>query len=62
MAGAKATYTVFLQKGTESLEGFNYSMEPQLKELGLPIKLNFSKIELLSDVFVCREGQILNVE
>ena len=37
-------------------------MEPYLRELGLPTRLNFQKIELLSDVFVCREGQVLNVE
>jgi len=37
-------------------------MEPYLRELGLPTKLNFAKIELLSDVYVCREGQVLNVE
>ena len=30
--------------------------------MGLPVKLNFGKIELLSEVYVCREGQVLNVE
>ena len=30
--------------------------------LGLPTRLNFQKIELLSDVYICREGQTLNVE
>ena len=33
-----------------------------LDKLYLPVKLNYQKIELLSDVFVCREGQTLNVE
>lgn len=61
-AGTAATYTVHLAKGTESLEGFGHSIEPHLRTLGLPTKLNFQKIELLADVFVCREGQILNVE
>ena len=37
-------------------------MEPQLRQLGLPSKLNFQKIELLSDVFVCKEGKELSVE
>ena len=61
-AGTPASYTVHLAKGTESLEGFGHSIEPHLRTLGLPTKLNFQKIELLADVFVCREGQILNVE
>ena len=61
-AGTKAAYTVFLQKGTEALDGYAHSLEPQLQQLGLPVKLNFQKIELLSDVYVCREGQTLNVE
>lgn len=61
-AGTPALHTVHLAKGTESLEQFGHSMEPHLRTLGLPTKLNFQKIELLADVFVCREGQILNVE
>ena len=28
----------------------------------MPVKLDLQKIELLSDVYVCREGQVLNVE
>ena len=61
-AGVEAPYTVFLEKGVESLGGYAHSLEPYLKQLGLPIKLNFQKLELLADVYVCREGQILNVE
>jgi|UniRef100_A0A7S3MMV9 mRNA turnover protein 4 len=61
-AGTPAAYTVFLKKGTESLEGYVHSLEPQLQMLGLPTRLNFQKIELLSDVYICREGQKLNVE
>ena len=61
-AGAKATYTVFLQKGTDSLDGYSHAIEPYLQKLGLPTRLNFQKIELMSDVYVCREGQALNVE
>jgi len=40
-AGATATFDVFLQKGTESLETFSHPMEPMLRTLGLPTKLNF---------------------
>ena len=61
-AGTAAAYTVFLQKGTEALDGYAHSIEPYLQKLGLPTKLNFQKIELTSDVYVCREGQTLNVE
>ena len=62
IASSKAAYTVFLAKGTESLDGYTHSLYPRFKDLGLPVKLNYQKIELLSDVYVCREGQTLNVE
>ena len=39
--GCEATYTVFLEKGTDALSGYPHSLEKYLKELGLPIKLNF---------------------
>lgn len=39
-AGTKATYTVFLQKGLESLADKGHGMEPYLRQLGLPTKLN----------------------
>ena len=61
-AGTNATYTVHLKKGTEELESCGHAMEPYLRQLGLPTKLNFQKIELLNDVYVCREGQPINVE
>ena len=61
-AGTNAGWTVFLEKGTDALEGYGHSLEPHFRQLGLPTKLNFQKIELLSDVFVCRDGQELSVE
>lgn len=61
-AGSKATYTVYLEKGVEALDGYGHGLEPYLKQLGLPIKLNMQKLELLSDTYVCREGETLNVE
>eukprot|EP00355_Strombidium_rassoulzadegani_P008209 CAMPEP_0168615904 /NCGR_PEP_ID=MMETSP0449_2-20121227/4745_1 /TAXON_ID=1082188 /ORGANISM="Strombidium rassoulzadegani, Strain ras09" /LENGTH=249 /DNA_ID=CAMNT_0008656659 /DNA_START=15 /DNA_END=761 /DNA_ORIENTATION=- len=60
--GQTATYTVFLQKGTEALEGYAHSLEPTFRQLGLPTKLNFQKIELLSDVYVCKLDTELSVE
>ena len=61
-AGTKATFTVFLQKGTQALEAYGHGMEPYFRQLGLPTKLNMQKIELLADTFVCREGDELTVE
>ena len=61
-AGSKAGFTVKLEKGIDALSGFSHSMESYFKSMGLPVKLNFSKIELLSEVYVCREDQVLNVE
>ena len=61
-AGTEAEYTVHLAKGLDTLDGYAHSLEPYLKQLGLPFKLNMQKLELLSDVYVCREGQTLNVE
>ena len=37
-------------------------METHFRTLGLPTKLNFQKIELLSDVYVCRDKATLSVE
>ena len=61
-SGTKATFTVFLEKGTEALEAYGHGMEPYLRQLGLPTKLNMQKIELLADTFVCRQGDELSVE
>jgi mRNA turnover protein 4 len=61
-AGTKATFTVFLEKGTEALKDFGHGLETQFRALGLPTKLNMQKIELLADTFVCREGEELSVE
>lgn len=39
-----------------------HSMETQFRKLGLPTKLNFQKIELEQDVYVCKIGTVLSVE
>ena len=61
-AGQKATYSVFLEKGQEALKDYGHSMETQFRQLGLPTKLNFQKIELEQDVYVCKIGTVLSVE
>ncbi len=44
-SGQDAAYTVFLEKGTDALKDYGHAMEPLLRQLGLPTKLNFQKIE-----------------
>ena len=61
-AGAEATYTVFLEKGTEALKEFGHGMETQFRTLGLPTKLDMGKIVLETDVYICKIGTTLNVE
>ncbi|NXX95382.1 MRT4 protein, partial [Centropus bengalensis] len=59
-AGNKATYTVRLDTGP--LEQFSHSMEPQLRQLGLPTALKKGVVTLLSDYEVCKEGDVLTPE
>ncbi|KAM4652332.1 mRNA turnover protein 4 homolog [Discoglossus pictus] len=59
-AGNKATYAVVLDAGP--LEQFPHSMEPQLRQLGLPTALKKGVITLLSDYEVCKEGSVLTPE
>ncbi|XP_063173821.1 mRNA turnover protein 4 homolog [Candoia aspera] len=59
-AGNKATFTVSLDMGP--LEQFSHSMEPQLRQLGLPTALKKGVVTLISDYEVCKEGDILTPE
>ncbi|NWI68079.1 MRT4 protein, partial [Todus mexicanus] len=59
-AGNKATYAVSLDAGP--LEQFPHSMEPQLRQLGLPTALKKGVVTLLSDYEVCKEGDVLTPE
>ncbi|XP_036055208.1 mRNA turnover protein 4 homolog [Onychomys torridus] len=59
-AGNKATLTVSLHVGP--LKQFLHSMEPQLRQLGLPTALKKSVVTLLSDYEVCKEGDVLTPE
>ncbi|NWX87573.1 MRT4 protein, partial [Nothoprocta pentlandii] len=59
-AGNRATYTVSLDTGP--LEQFPHSMEPQLRQLGLPTALKKGVVTLLSDYEVCKEGDVLTPE
>ncbi|XP_007443685.1 mRNA turnover protein 4 homolog, partial [Python bivittatus] len=59
-AGNKATFTVSLDTGP--LEQFSHSMEPQLRQLGLPTALKKGVVTLISDYEVCKEGDVLTPE
>jgi len=58
--GGIATETVVLDKGP--LPEFSHSMEPQLRQLGLPVSLVRGVPTLLSDHTVCTAGTTLTSE
>jgi len=58
--GGVATETVELKEGV--LEQFSHSMEPQLRQLGMPTQLVKGKVTLLSDMTVCTKGDVLTSE
>ncbi|XP_052026693.1 mRNA turnover protein 4 homolog [Apodemus sylvaticus] len=58
--GNKATLTMSLDPGP--LKQFPYSMEPRLRQLGLPTAFKKGVGTLLSDYEVCKEGDVLTPE
>lgn len=56
-AGYTATQTIELEAGP--LAQFSHAMEPHLRQLGLPTKLERGVVTLISDFTVCKEGQVL---
>ncbi|XP_043108536.1 mRNA turnover protein 4 homolog [Puntigrus tetrazona] len=59
-AGNVATMAVTLDEGP--LEQFTHSMEPQLRQLGLPTALKKGVVTLIKDFEVCKEGDALTPE
>lgn len=59
-SGFVATETVTLAAGP--LEEFAHSMEPHLRSLGLPTKLEKGVVTIYSDYTVCEEGKVLTPE
>ncbi|XP_068146829.1 mRNA turnover protein 4 homolog [Drosophila tropicalis] len=59
-SGFVATKTVTLPAGP--LEEFTHSMEPHLRSLGLPTKLEKGVVTIYSDYTVCEEGKVLTPE
>ncbi|KAA0040776.1 mRNA turnover protein 4-like protein [Cucumis melo var. makuwa] len=58
--GSAASEKVELKEGP--LEQFSHEMEPSLRKLGLPVRLNKGVVELVSDFVVCEEGKSLSPE
>ncbi|XP_051531812.1 mRNA turnover protein 4 homolog isoform X1 [Myxocyprinus asiaticus] len=59
-SGNIATIAVTLDEGP--LEQFPHSMEPQLRQLGLPTTLKKGVVTLIKDFEVCKEGDTLAPE
>jgi len=59
-SGNKATQTVHIEAGPMS--GFSHSMEPQLRQLGLPTALQKGIVTLLNDYKVCEKDEVLTPE
>lgn len=59
-SGFIATETVTLNEGP--LEDFSHAIEPHLRSLGLPTKLNKGIIHLYKDHTVCEKGKTLTPE
>ncbi|XP_050443476.1 mRNA turnover protein 4 homolog [Adelges cooleyi] len=60
-AGARAAYAVTLNEGPLP-DTFIHSMEPSLRELGLPTSLQRGVIQVLKDHTICKEGAIITPE
>lgn len=59
-SGFRASETVKLQEGP--LDGFSHAIEPHLRKLGMPTKLDKGIVTLFSDYTVCEKGQMLSAE
>lgn len=58
--GFKATEKVVLPEGP--LSDFSHAIEPHLRKLGMPTKLDKGIVTLISDFVVCEKGQTLTPE
>jgi len=59
-AGNVATSTVKLAEGP--LKQFSHAIEPHLRQLGLPVKLEKGVVTMLQDHNVCKEGEVITPE
>jgi len=61
-SGSRASDTVVLQKGVDTLAKLPHSVEAHLRQLGLPTILKEGKIHLLGDHTVCKAGEDLSAD
>jgi len=61
-SGNKATETIVLPEGALDQETYPHSMEPNLRQLGLPTQLKKGIIHLTEEFTVCKEGDTLTPE
>lgn len=59
-SGFKANETVVLSQGP--LPDFSHAIEPHLRKLGMPTKLDKGVVTLYSDYTVCEKGNVLSPE
>ncbi|XP_076264136.1 ribosomal protein LP0-like [Rhynchophorus ferrugineus] len=59
-SGFKATQTVHLKEGP--LKQFSHAIEPYLRQLGMPTKLERGVVTLIKDFEVCKEDSVLTPE
>lgn len=59
-SGFRATETVVIDEGPQ--DEFCHSIEPHIRKLGLPSKLDKGIVVLYKDYTVCKKGQILTPE
>eukprot|EP00794_Sanderia_malayensis_P011913 gene11913-13147_t len=61
-SGNTATENITLPEGALDAEQYIFSMEPQMRQLGLPTKLKKGVIHLTEDYVVCKAGETLSPE
>jgi len=61
-SGNSATKDVTIPAGPLATETFSFSMEPQLRQLGLPTELKKGIIHLTEEFSVCKKGDTLTPE
>lgn len=57
--GQEASETVLVPQGKGSFKKHSHTIEPYLRKLGLPTRLDSGEVEILEDFVVCKAGQQL---
>ncbi|TNJ29278.1 Ribosomal protein L10 [Giardia muris] len=59
VGGDIATETILIPKGPLDRDRYSFSLEPELRKLGLPTQLQNGIIHVMGDYTICQEGQQL---